>query len=311
LQLLQIPLQSLGAPFVYLFWPLLDPAAAAAVPAPLRTLAQSAAGLWIQGFGDIRRSVFPQAAIGAAMLGLTMWLTWRAARQPARRGLRLGIALAWFGVACAVLIGLARRGYFIAHPEQIYALRYLPWSSLAWGGLLLAGVMQVRARAAIVLTLLLPMLALPSEFGMLVLARKVQDVAEDTAIGAAVGVLPAGDVLGETDIDDLRSALPALYDAHTAIFAWPETELLGASAPANIAPLAAINVTAEPVVNRLAGDGTQIAVQFSSSPCTPRVLVASGGRAIGLLRRARDGAWRGVARGRVARDEVTFYSSCD
>jgi hypothetical protein len=41
------------------------------------------------------------------------------------------------------------------------------------------------------------------------------------------------------------------------------------------------------------------------------VLVASGGRAIGLLRRARDGAWRGVARGRVARDEVAFYTFCE
>jgi hypothetical protein len=312
LQLLQIPLQSLGAPFVYLFWPLLDPAAAAAVPVPLRAMAQTTADLWTQSFGDIRRSVFPQAAVGAAMLGSTLWLTWRGAQQQARRGMRLGIALAWFGIACAVLIALARREYFTTHPEQIYALRYLPWSSLVWGGLLLASISQIRpVRTAIALTLLLPLLALPSEFGMLVLARKVQDVADDTAVGAAVGVVPADEVLGETDIDDLRSALPALNDAHTAIFAWPEAELLGANVLANLAPLAAVGVTAEPVANRLAGDGTQIAAQFSSSPCALRVLVASGGRVIGLLRRARDGAWRGVARGRVARDEVTFYTFCD
>jgi hypothetical protein len=310
-RLLRVPLQLLGAPFVYMLWPLLDPAAAAAVPVPLRAVALSAADLWTQGFGDIRRSVFPQAAVGAAMLGLTLWLTWRGAQQRARRVTRLGIALAWFGIACALLIALARGSYFTAHPEQIYALRYLPWSSLGWAGLLLAGITQARrARTAIALTLLLPVLALPSEFGTLVLARKVQDVAEDTAIGAAVGVLPADETLGETDLDDLRSALPALHDAHTAIFAWPETELLRYSVPANLAPLAAVGVTAEPVVNRLAGDGTQIAVQISSSPCAPRVLVASGGRAIGLLRHTRDGAWRGVARGRVARDEVAFYTSC-
>jgi hypothetical protein len=307
-------LRLLGAPFVYLFWPLLDPAAAAASPAPLQGALLTIANAWTAQFGDIRHSVFPQAVLGALAVALTVafGLRLRRASRNAARTACLGFALACFGIAVAALIALARQDYFAVYDDQIIAPRYLPWSSLCWAGLLIAAFAQMRApRRAALLALTLALVALPSEIGMGALARRVREVAEDAALYAAVGVAPLSVSLGEaTSIEDLRPALPLLRDARAAVFAWPEYALLGERVPADRLPLVAFGVTAQPLVNSFEGEGTRIVAQFSVAPCAPRVVVASGGHAIGLLRRSTDEAWRGVARGHVSSPELSFYSLC-
>jgi hypothetical protein len=188
----------------------------------------------------------------------------------------------------------------------------MPWWSLCWSGLLIVVFARMRSpRRAAFLALMLALVVLPSEIGMGALARRVREVAEDAAVAAAVGVAPDSISLGEaTSVEDLRPALQALRDAHAAVFAWPETALLGEDVPAGLVPLAAIGVTAEPVVNRFGGDGSRIFARIEPSPCASRVLVASAGRVIGLLRRSTDGDWRGVARGNVNNAGVHFFALC-
>src|SRR5262249_21740426 len=151
----------------------------------------------------------------------------RALRDGSGPTQRLGLAFAAFGLACAVLIALARAGYFEAHPDQVFALRYLPLSACAWSGLLVAAPSRPpRARFAPAVALVLACVALPSEFGLAALARHQREIAEDTALGVAVGVIPTEQTLGENPLEDLRAARPALLLAQTSIAAWPEAQAL-------------------------------------------------------------------------------------
>lgn len=307
-------LRLLGAPIVYLFWPLLDPAAAAASPAPLQGMLLAIARAWSGNFGDVRHAVFPQAAFGALAVALAVayGLRLRRARAGAGPTACLGFAFASFGIAVAGLVAFARQEYFLVYDDQIIAPRYVPWSSLCWAGLLIGAFSAMRApRRTALLALALALVALPSEIGMGVLARRVRGFAEDVGLYAAVGVAPLAVGLGEgTGMEELLPAVDALRAARAAVFAWPESALLGGSVPANASPIAAVDVTAAPVVNRFDGDGVQVVARIPSSPCAPRVIVAADGRAIGMLRQASGDAWHGVARGNVSGTQLRFYALC-
>jgi hypothetical protein len=309
-------LRLLGAPFMYLFWPLLDPAAAAAAPAPLRALLMPIAQAWTAHGGDIRVAVWPQATMGALGCVLAVLIGARAGRAELRPAAALGLALVVFGSAVALLIALARQDYFLVNPAQISAPRYVPWSSLFWSGLLLACVAQARRpRIAITIAAVLPLIALASEIGLGVLARHVREVAENTALYVAVGVLPDATPLGETDLDDLRRALPLLRDAHTAMFAWPDAILVDrAVSPAAGAPppLAAdaTDIEVTPVANALGDPGRRISARIVLPCNSDRVLVIEHDHVVGLLRRSLDGTWRGVARGEDQASAPTFAADC-
>ena len=301
-------LQVLGAPFMYLFWPLLDPSVALAVPAPFRGIALTCANFWLEHVGDIRTSVFPQAAFGALMLIATSVATWRA--RAAGGAARLGVALAWFGIACAALIVLARAAYFDLYPGQIYALRYLPWSDVAWSGLLLTILARPpKMRFVYALVLCLPLVALPSEVGLFRLAQRTRDVAEAGALGAVVGVLPPDLSLGETQLDDVRAALPLLRSAKTAMFAWPAGAELQQPLPADARALSAAAIGAEAVSNLLGADATRLHTRLATPACGTPVLVAVGGVVVGLLRRTDDDMWSGFALAGPASD-FHLYTLC-
>ena len=307
-QATQLTAQVLGAPFVYLFWPLLDPAAANAVPGPMRGVALTAANFWSAHCGDIRTSVWPQAAFGYAMIAATLYATVRRARGGANAS--VGLVLAWFGIGCAVLIAAARATYFGEHVDQIYALRYLPWTCVGWSGLALAWIARTQQpRGALIAVLLLALIAIPSQLGLLRLAAHVRDVAEDTALDLAVGVLPADQALGETQLDDVRSALPALREAHTAMFAWREMQWLDQT-PSSLG-LTNGTPEAQPAANAWSdSDGVRLHAP-SFEACGERVLAVHDGLVAGLLRRDGTNAWRGVARGTAVAPQWYLYTSCD
>lgn len=310
-----VALRLLGSPFVYLFWPLLDPTAAAQVPIPLRDGFVDIANSWTTHFGDIHLSVFPQAGFGLLAIALAGWTSARAWRLDTLPAARIGIALAWFGISVAGLIAITRTAYFGPHPDQIYAPRYLPWMSLCWSGLLLAGLARATMpRSAFMIGVSLPLLVLPSEIGMGILGRHRQNVAEDIALAGTVGVFPQSFALGETDLEDLQLVLPLLRDAHMAMFAWPEARLLGRSLHGDEHAFGAsdiVDVVVTPAQNRL-GDpaGSEINAQFASSCNRQRVLAVADNQVIGLLRPQPDGRWRGVVQGQPAIVALTFYALC-
>jgi hypothetical protein len=306
-------LRLLGSPFVYFFWPLIDPAAAAAAPAPLRDMFVPIANGWTTRFGDIHLSTFPQAAFGLLAVCLLIRTTLRIRDAAASHSARIGVALAWFGVGVAGLIALTRTSYFELHPDQIYAPRYLPWLSLGWTGLILAGVARRHgSRAMLVVALSLPLLALPSEVWMGLLGRRMRMVAEDIALASAVGVFPQSYALGETDVADLEQVLPLLRQARTAMFAWPETQALDQVVPATATVRFATQVTVNPTQNRLSGDaGSDISARFDDACAAPRAMIVAQGKVVGLLRPQADGQWRGVAQGQPVAQALQFYFACD
>jgi hypothetical protein len=220
----------LASPFVYVFWPLLDPAVAALVPgAPLRATATAVATAFTARFGPVQTAFWPQALIGATGL---VWLlfasgrAWRAASAtvPARR---VALGVAWFGLAVGGLIALSRSAYFVQFPDQLHAPRYLPWSSLFWAGLLSASLLAPGRRSRPLIALLVAAIVAPSSLWMAELARSMQRTAERTATAAVVGLLPAAQPLGETVASELAAALPALRRDALGPFRWPESRCLG------------------------------------------------------------------------------------
>src|SRR3546814_16308522 len=96
-----------------------------------------------------------------------------------------GIGLACFAAAVGAMIATVRLDYFSAHPEQLLAPRYVVWSSLLWGGLLLATAAQARRSARmLVATVLVANDMLPSQLGMARAGGNLQAV-DGKEIGSA------------------------------------------------------------------------------------------------------------------------------
>jgi hypothetical protein len=212
-------LRVLAAPLMYLVWPVVDPAAASALPHPLDALALPLARWWTQTFGDARASACPFALAGAVFVTVLMAMTWLR-RGTMNRSERVGVALAWFGVAAAVLVGVVRVSYFDVHPDQASSPRYLPWSSLAWAGLLLVLVARPRARAFTWgATIGVSVCALAAEAGMAMAMQHQRLDARATAAAAASGApMPQG-VVSENDPKDVAAGAAALRRAGIGMFA--------------------------------------------------------------------------------------------
>lgn len=276
----------LASPFVYVFWPLLDPAVATLVPgAPLRAATTAAAGAFTAHLGPVQTSIWPQTLIGAAGLSALLVASWRAWRRPditvpARR---VALGVAWFGLAVGGLIALSRSAYFVEFPDQLHAPRYLPWSSLFWAGLLSAALLGPGRRARPALALLVAAVVAPSSLWMAELARSMQRTAERTAIAAVVGLLPDSQPLGETVASELAAALPTLRRGGLGPYAGPEARCLGRVLPGDaIGPIQAHDRTTHATANRIGAAGRLVRFRLAESAHRPVLIVDAAGRLIGL-----------------------------
>ncbi len=300
---LDLLLRWLGAPFVWMLSPLLDPSHAARLPTELaRGITEPIASLAAGSFGPPLLARWPALAFGAAGIVWLAATTWRAWQKSGRPEERVALGLAWFGASVGVLVVLLRLVYFRDNVDQLTSPRYVPWAMLLWTGLLLATVLREACTAAraVATALGFVLLLAPSQVWCGRNAWKLRATAERTALGAAVGVLDREFPLIETDWDDLARALPLLRDAGKAMFAWPETALLGARPDAaRITPVAASDVVVRTVPNRF--DGPGMAVQFRADDASGRVLLLdTGGTVRGLaVRLPSDATWRGWLRGEL------------
>ncbi len=309
-----LALRTLASPLIYLFWPLVDPVAAASLPhslAPIGGIAHA----WTSIFGDVRRSVFPQAIFGAGFVFVLLSATWRARQYPASFDAigQVGFALAWFGLAVAGLIALTRFGYFVEFPEQIYAPRYLAWSTLAWAGLLIV-LLSRRGAGKIVLasTAMVSLVALAAEVGMTITMIHARDVADDTALAAVVGIWPDRDRSGETDTQVTQQASELMRPLHLGPFAWREAALIGQTTPNNARPVEVTALEFSEPHNAINRDGVRIEATLTAPACRANhLLVVDQGRVVGLLRPLATNRWRGAANVHPGAAGFTIVAVCD
>lgn len=301
---LELLLRWLAGPSVYAIWPVTDPVLAAHVPtAPLRALAQWVANAWNDAFGPVMHARWPHLLVGAASTAWLAMASWRA-RRGASPAVLLGIGLAWFGFAVGGLIAIARLHYFALHSDQLLAPRYVVWSNLFWTGLAITAIARVRRpRVAAVAMLVVAIGLLPSQIWMWRLGESMRNVAQRTAVAAAVGMLDPALETGETVPQELAAALPAAQAAGVAVFAWPETALLGRRADtAAVHSVSVARMTIEPVGNALDKSGLGQPgrrVRFAAQSDAARlVLVDADGIARGIaIRDPEEGGWLGWMRG--------------
>lgn len=300
-------LRWIGAPSAWAFSPVLDPAHAARQPfAWLRALLEPIAAAAHDAFGPHLSARWPGLAFGVLAALWLLAATARCRRRPANAVELLALGLAWFGAAVGALVIALRTEYFHEHPEQITTQRYIPWSMLVWTGLGLAAVARAtRPRVVLCGAIAYAALLAPSQVWTTRYAWKQRDVAERTAVAAAVGVLGAGFALEETDEADLRAALPLLRERTAAMFAWPEVQLLLQPLPSAAKAVAIADVAVRPVENRLGEPGCEF--EFSAvAPGAQRLLLAGAdGIVRGLaIRRPLTDRWFGVARNSIDANEL-------
>ncbi len=193
----------LSAPFVNGWLGLSEPEIGAWIRG---SLAAHGIGGWLVGTADAMASRSGTAAfvrgagtvIGLGGLAAVAWLTFRRLRRPRALGAleALAFALALFGAATGLLIGLARLTYFDVHPGQILADRYGVWPCLLWLGLgilvILRGSGGIRTpwfRLSLpVLALLAGVMAWPSHLGYRDWGMAVYRKAERGAAAIAGGL---------------------------------------------------------------------------------------------------------------------------
>ncbi len=103
---------------------------------------------------------------GYAVLAATLLRALRDRRALSRLD-TLALVLMLFGAATALLIALARHDYFQAHPDQVFADRYLVWPCLFWLGVAFALFGMARDRrwlriAVLAVAAVLPIAAYPT-----------------------------------------------------------------------------------------------------------------------------------------------------
>ncbi len=296
--LLDALMRWLGGPVLFASWPLWDPELAQLLPtAALRGALLPLALGYEQAAGPVMLARWPHLGwgwLGLAGFVLALVRCWRAPNFVCVSA----AAVAAFALCVGALIVLVRASYFEAHPDQLLAPRYVVWSSLFWAGLCLALVDALKPARAAQLALILGALCLPSQLWMAQLADRQQQVAERSALAAAVGVLPPELPLGETVFEDLAEALPLLSEAGAAMFVWPETPWLErAPDPAQLRVLAPSSLQIRRIENRLGPPGRRVAFELAELDVARLLLIDADGIVRGLARREPDGRWLGWMRG--------------
>ncbi len=184
-------------------------------------------------FGSMQSQKLPQLLAGAVaaswllFCSISCWLSRGAPGPTAAAGLLLG----WFGLGVSMLVALSRADYFLLHPEQIHANRYLPWSCLYWLGLALLAIDRSRSSAAGArmvagVIVLATTMTLASTWGWSTWARAVEEQTSLAALDMAVGVVNTAAPF-EVPPETVAAAYPLLKRARSAMFHWPATLWIG------------------------------------------------------------------------------------
>jgi hypothetical protein len=243
---------------------------------------------YVDAFGPVMLARWPHllvGAIGLAWLGFESWRAYRSKQPPAM----FSVGMAWFSLAVGGLIVIVRYSYFDEFPDQLLASRYVVWSSLFWAGLGMAAVVHAkRAATALGPVVMVAVLLAPSQVWMAKQGEGLRDIAELSALAAAVGVVETRLSLGENVPGEVAEALPGLRRANAAVFAWPEARMLGKPVPMGTRYLAGMrDIEVTTVGNRIGDRGRRVSFVLDDIvPSDGRLpLVDADGVARGLAMR--------------------------
>ena len=282
----RIAAQWLSSPIMYLLLPFLDAGQSGALPVEfLRRAAAWSSSIYTAIFGDVWKSVGPQAVVGAAgitVLFLHSVACWRRrATTPTRFA---GFVFAWFGLGVAGVVSLSRLAYFDVHAGQVYANRYLPWSCLFWAGLVLIALGRPRVEATrarettrpwvLAAVTFFAVAALASNGSWMQWSRFTQTLIRHQATAVLTDVYSASLYQGETLPEEVKAGLPRVREARIAMFAHPAAGRLGtrpADLPSEVFPTEGV-ATARP----LKSDAGAAALEIEASlpRAYPRVRAA-------------------------------------
>jgi hypothetical protein len=169
---------------------------------------------------------------GMLALALLTFGCWRRGRVG--RTEVLGLALGWFALGAALLVGLTRLAYFDAHPDQLFAGRYLPWPCMLWASLALLALGRpdattsrwpVAPAVAIVAAVAIAALLQNNDYARW--ARHSQALARHHAVAVLADLWSTPRMQGETTTADVEAAVPLLRRHRLAMFAHPAALRLG------------------------------------------------------------------------------------
>lgn len=221
---------------VHLLLGFLDPNAGNSLPGFLKAITNVTASTYEETFGSIWTHYGHVAIVGLTAISYIVWATFSAwHKQEWNRLLLLGLGLAWFAIAAAGIVALARADYFVQHRGQIFSNRFLPWSclfwlSIAWTALARSQLYRraIARRITIASIGMVLFLGLATTKGHLWWGHHVQQHIRLTATGIAVGVLPEnGGKYGETLLSEVVAGRPSVQHAGLSMFFWPEAALTG------------------------------------------------------------------------------------
>ncbi len=287
----------LVAPLIYTVLPLIDERIAMQLPiSSVRSFAVATSNFYASVFGPALTSAWPHRLVGLTGLGSLVTITfvlWR--RRTVSMAQVTAISIAWFALAVGGLVAIVRASYFVSFPEQLMATRYVPWSVLFWGGVLLWFFLhygRLHPRRTALAGLALALCLAPSTVWMALLAQRMQHVAEQTATAAASGVIDSEADHGESVPSEIADALPVLRKEKTSIFAWAETRFLHGEA-VKVAPVAVANVGVSPIRNMLGGEPS-IRLAFDADTSASRLILMCEGVPLGMaVRVGQDNHWIG------------------
>lgn len=178
------------------------------------------------------REAFAVGLLGTLACVAAAIHAWTGGRQLARVRV-LGLGLAAFGAAAAVIICVARLQAFTSVPDQVFADRYLPWSCLFWLGLALyvcAGeepAKPLRAALSAAAVLALGLLLYPSQRSQAGWSAVVSRHLQQSAIAAQLGIwdperFPDG---ADATQAEVQATLNLMQERHLSMFAEPAYSL--------------------------------------------------------------------------------------
>lgn len=145
----------------------------------------------------------------------------------------LGAGVLVFGICANSLIALNRTPYFLDHPDQLFADRYLFWSSVAWlgSGLLVLGRLvgcdwKVKAMAGLCTGMLL-VAALPASVWLSGWSSEVYRHVERTSVGMQIDAAPDRQIeeIADAGVPVARQAVALMKERHLAGFVYPAATL--------------------------------------------------------------------------------------